>query len=241
MFEVVNNTNDNPGTDGLAYLSSQLGYGELLATRQSMNRQTGATAATFRGLYDAYSASDVRRQFIALGNRNSIGGEVNVPLAMKYVNISTFQENLKIIRFAEMYLSRAEALGRLALQNGDAAALSASVADLTLLRNRRDTATINRPLNVALSGTPPVGSISLPAYLDSVVLERRREFALEGQRLFDLNRTKTNYVKISSAGSATSRLVQYDVAPTSFFNRSILPIPNGELAVNFNLVQNPGY
>jgi hypothetical protein len=241
MFEVVNNTNDNPGTDGLAYLSSQLGYGELLATRQSMNRQTGTTAATFRGLYDAYSASDVRRQFIALGNRNSIGGEVNVPLAMKYVNISTFQENLKIIRFAEMYLSRAEALGRLALQNGDAAALSASVADLTLLRNRRDTATINRPLNVALSGTPPVGSISLPAYLDSVVLERRREFALEGQRLFDLNRTKTNYVKISSAGSATSRLVQYDVAPTSFFNRSILPIPNGELAVNFNLVQNPGY
>lgn len=241
LFEVVNNTNDNPGTDGLAYLSSQQGYGELLATRQSMNRQTGTTAATFRGLYDAYSASDVRRQFIALGNRNSVGGEINVPLALKYVNIVNYQENLKILRLSEMYLSRAEALGRLALQNGDAVALSSSVADLTLLRNRRDTATINRPLNVTLAGVPPTGSISLPAYLDTVILERRRELALEGQRLFDLNRTRTNYVKISTAGSATSRLIEYNMAPTSFFNRSILPIPNGELAVNPNLVQNPGF
>ena len=241
MFEVVNNTNDNPGTDGLAYLSSQQGYGELLATRQSMNRQTGTTASTFRGLYDAYSASDVRRQFIPLGNRNSVGGEINVPLAQKYVNISTYQENLKIIRFAEMYLSRAEANARLALQNADAAALTSSVADLNLLRNRRDTATVSRPLNVALSGTPPAGSISLPAYLDTMMLERRREFALEGQRLFDLNRTRTNYVKISTAGSATSRLIEYNVAPTSFFNRTILPIPNGELAVNPNLLQNPGF
>lgn len=241
LFEVVNNTNDNPGTDGLAYLSSQQGYGELLATRQSMNRQTGTTASTFRGLYDAYSASDVRRQFIPLGNRNSVGGELNVPLAQKYVNISTYQENLKILRFAEMYLSRAEALGRLALQNSDAAALASSVADLNLLRNRRDTATINRPLNVTLTGTPPTGSITLPAYLDSVMLERRREFALEGQRLFDLNRTKTNYVKISSAGSATSRLIDYTVLTSSYYNRSILPIPNGELAVNPNLIQNPGF
>jgi hypothetical protein len=241
MFEVVNNTNDNAGTDGLAYLCSQQGYGEVLATRQSMNRQTGATAATFKGLYEAYSGSDVRRQFIALGNRNSIGGETNVPLALKYVNIVNYQENLKILRFSEMYLSRAEALGRLALQNSDAAALANSVADLTLLRNRRDTATISRPLNVTLSGTPPSGSISLPAYLDSVILERRREFALEGQRLFDLNRTKTNYVKISTAGSATSRLIEYNTSPTSYFNRSILPIPNGELAVNRNLIQNPGF
>ena len=241
MFEVVNNTNDNASTDGLAYLSSQQGYGELLATRQSMNRQTGTTAATFKGLYEAYSSSDVRRQFIALGNRNSIGGEINVPLALKYVNIVNYMENLKILRFSEMYLSRAEALGRLALLNSDAAALANSVSDLTLLRNRRDTATINRPLNVTLTGTPPTGSISLPAYLDSVMLERRREFALEGQRLFDLNRTKTDYVKISTAGSATSRLIQYNVAATSYYNRSILPIPNGELAVNPNLLQNPGF
>lgn len=241
LFEVVNNTNDNASTDSYAYLCSQQGYGELLATRQSMNRQTGTTATTFKGLYEAYSSSDVRRQFIELGNRNSVGGEINVPLALKYVNIVNYMENLKILRFAEMYLSRAEALGRLALQNSDAAALASSVSDLNLLRNRRDTATISRPLNVTLTGIPATGSISLPAYLDTIILERRREFALEGHRLFDLNRTKTDYVKISTAGSGTSRLIQYNVAATSYYNRSILPIPNGEMAVNPNLIQNPGF
>jgi hypothetical protein len=242
IFEVANNTNDNAGTDSYAYLCSQQGYGEILATRQSMNRQTGTTASTFKGLYEAYSATDVRRQFVALGNRNSIGGESGVPLALKYVNIVNFQENLKILRFAEMYLSRAEALGRLALQNNDAAALLSSVSDLNLLRNRRDTATISRPLNVTLASVAPAGSITVPSYLDTVILERRREFALEGQRLFDLNRTRTNYVKISSGGNATSRLIQYNVVPaSSYYNRTILPIPNGEMAVNLQLIQNPGF
>ena len=72
------------------------------------------------------------------------------------------------------------------------------------------------------------------------MLERRREFALEGQRLFDLNRAKINFVKISSAGSATSRLIQY-TSTSSYYNRTILPIPSGEIAVNKNLVQNPGF
>ena len=105
IFEVANNATDNPGTDSYAYLCSQLGYGEVLATRQSMNsRSTGTTLTTFKGLYEAYSATDARRKFVELGNRNSIGGEVNVPLCLKYTNISTYTENTKVFRLAEMYL-----------------------------------------------------------------------------------------------------------------------------------------
>lgn len=242
IFEVANNTNDNPGTDSYAYLSSQQGYGEILGTRQSMNsRSTGATLSTFRGLYEAYSATDARRQFVALGNRNSVGGEVNVPLALKYVNISTYLENTKILRIAEMYLSRAEANARLAAQNADQALLANSLADLQLLRSRRDTATASRPLLVAANNTPPAGQIGINAYLDTIMLERRREFALEGQRLFDLNRTRTNYVKISSGGNATSRLIDYSATTSSFYYRTILPIPIGEVQANSNLVQNPGF
>lgn len=242
IFEVVNNTNDNAGTDSYSYICSQQGYGEMLATRQSMNsRSTGTTLSTFKGLYEAYSGTDIRRQFVALGNRNSMGGEVNVPLALKYVNIVTFMENLKILRFSEMYLSRAEALARLAQQNADAGALASSLIDLNQLRSRRDTATSSRPLSVMIAGVPPTGSISLNAYLDTIVLERRREFALEGQRLFDLNRTKTSFVKISSGGNASSRLIQYTSTTSSYYNRTILPIPNGEMAVNRNLIQNPGF
>jgi hypothetical protein len=242
ILEVANNTNDNPGTDSYAYLCSQQGYGEILGTRQSMNiRSTGTTLSTFRALYEAYSATDARRQFVALGNRNSLGGEVNVPLALKYVNISTFLENTKVLRFAEMYLSRAEALARQAAVSGDQAALNNSVADLNLLRARRDTANATRPLVVSVLSAPPAGQISVSAYLDTIMLERRREFALEGQRLFDLNRTRTNYVKISSGGNATSRLIDYNATTSSFYNRTILPLPVGEVQANTNLVQNPGF
>lgn len=242
IFEVANNTNDNPGTDSYAYLCSQQGYGEILGTRQSMNsRSTGTTLSTFKALYEAYSATDARRQFVALGNRNSLGGEVNVPLALKYTNISTFLENTKVLRFAEMYLSRAEALARQAAVSGDQAALNSSVADLNLLRVRRDTANTSRPLVVSVLSVPPAGQISVSAYLDTIMLERRREFALEGQRLFDLNRTRTNFVKISSAGNATSRLIDYNATSSSFYNRTILPLPVGEVQANTNLVQNPGF
>ena len=242
ILEVANNTNDNPGTDSYAYLCSQQGYGEILGTRQSMNiRSTGTTLSTFRALYEAYSATDARRQFVALGNRNSLGGEVNVPLALKYVNISTFLENTKVLRFAEMYLSRAEALARQAAVSGDQAALNNSVADLNLLRARRDTANATRPLVVSVLSAPPAGQISVSAYLDTIMLERRREFALEGQRLFDLNRTRTNYVKISSGGNAVSRLIDYNATTSSFYNRTILPLPVGEVQANTNLVQNPGF
>jgi len=242
IFEIANNTNDNPGTDGIAYLCSQQGYGELLGTRTSMNsRSTGTTLSTFRALYEAYSATDARRNFVALGNRNSIGGETNVPLCLKYTNIVTFLENIKVLRLSELYLSRGEALARLAVQNNDNNALTASLADINLVRKARDTASATRPFAASLLTTPPVGSIRATAYLDSIIVERRKEFALEGQRLFDLNRTKTNYVKINSAGNSTSRLIDYNATTNSYYNRTILPIPVSQVQNNPNMVQNPGF
>ena len=242
ILEISNNTNDNPGTDSYAYICSQQGYGELLGTRQSMNsRSTGTTLSTFRGLWDAYRPTDVRRQFVELGNRNSIGGETNVPLALKYVNISTFMENIKVFRLAEMYLSRGEALARIAVQNNDATALAGSMADINLIRKSRDTASTTLPFNASLATTPPTGSIRATAYLDSIIVERRKEFALEGQRLFDLNRTQTNYVKINSGGNSASRLVQYTNTTSSYYYRTILPIPVVQVQNNPNMVQNPGF
>ena len=72
-------------------------------------------------------------------------------------------------------------------------------------------------------------------------VERRKEFAFEGQRLFDLNRTQTNFVKISSGGNATSRLIQYSVTTSTFFVRTILPIPVTQVQNNPNMVPNPGF
>jgi len=242
IFEVVNNSNDNPGTDSYAYLSSQQGYGELLGTIASMNsKSTGTTLTTFRGLYDAYTPTDVRRGFVALGNRNSLGGETNVPLCTKYVNISTYQENIKVLRLAEMYLSRGEALARLAIANNDANQLNSSLTDINLIRKLRDTASTTKPYEASLLATPPLGAIRASAYVDSIIVERRKEFALEGQRLFDLNRTQTNYVKINSAGNGLSRLIQYSSPTSTYTVRTILPIPVTQVQNNPNMVQNPGF
>ena len=242
IFEVVNNSNDNPGTDSYAYISSQQGYGELLGTITSMNsRSTGATLTTFRSLYDAYSATDVRRGFVALGNRNALGGETNVPLCLKYVNITTYLENIKVMRIAEMYLSRGEALARLAIANNDIAQLTASLVDINLIRKSRDTSSNTRPYTASLLATPPVGTLRATAYVDSIIVERRKELALEGQRLFDLNRTRTNFVKISSGGNATSRLINYSTSTSTLTQRTILPIPLTQVQNNPNMVQNPGF
>lgn len=242
IFEVVNNSNDNPGTDSYAYLSSQQGYGELLGTITSMNsRSTGTTLSTFRSLYDAYAATDVRRGFVALGNRNALGGETNVPLCLKYVNITTYLENIKVMRIAEMYLSRGEALARLAIANNDVAQLTASLVDINLIRKSRDTSSATRPYTASLLATPPAGTLRATAYVDSIIVERRKELALEGQRLFDLNRTRTNFVKISSGGNATSRLINYSTSTSSFTQRTILPIPLTQVQNNPNMVQNPGF
>jgi hypothetical protein len=242
IFEVVNNSNDNPGTDSYAYISSQQGYGELLGTITSMNsRSTGATLSTFRSLYNAYSATDVRRGFVALGNRNALGGETNVPLCLKYVNITTYLENIKVMRIAEMYLSRGEALARLAITNNDAAQLTASLVDINLIRKSRDTSSNTRPYAASLLATPPVGTLRAAAYVDSIIVERRKELALEGQRLFDLNRTRTNFVKISSGGNATSRLINYSTSTSTLTQRTILPIPLNQVQNNPNMVQNPGF
>jgi len=242
IFEVANNTNDNAGTDSYAYLSSQSGYGELLGTRQTMNsKSTGTTLSTFKGLYDCYSNTDVRRNFLSLGNRNSLGGEVNVPLCTKYINISTNMENIKVLRLSEMYLSRAEAMARLAVKNSDANSLTSSLVDINLIRKSRDTASTTKAFTASILAVPPMGAIKATALLDSIIVERRKEFALEGHRIFDLNRTKTDYVKINAAGNSASRLIQYTATTSSYYYRTILPIPVTQVQNNPKMVQNPGF
>jgi hypothetical protein len=242
ILEIANNTADNPGNSSYAYLCNQSGYGDALATKQTMNsKSTGTTLSTFKGLYDIYTATDVRRRFVELGNRSGIGGEKNVPLCLKYQNIGTYLENIKIFRVSEMYLSRGEANARLALKNNDAVALATSLTDINLIRKSRDVAPTTKPFLASLASVLPTGSITARAFIDSIVVERRKEFALEGQRLFDLNRTKSNFVKIRSAGGTSSVLVDYTSLASSFYIRTILPIPNNAILSNSKLTQNSGY
>jgi len=64
--------------------------------------------------------------------------------------------------------------------------------------------------------------------LAAIVHERRVELALEGKRYFDLVRWGLAEQKLAAKGYKAAR-------------NGLYPIPQGELDVNPNLKQNPGY
>lgn len=86
----------------------------------------------------------------------------------KYRGETTKDNSAYIIRLAEIYLIRAEALGR-----------SAGLADLNTVR-------INRGMTALKPADVPTDD----AFLNAVLDERRAELNFEGHRLFDLARTQ---------------------------------------------------
>ncbi len=104
-----------------------------------------------------------------------------------------------ISRLAEMYLISAEAKGRVA-----------GLARLNELRQKR--------------GVSPVSPATNDAFIDAILLERKRELMAEGFMYYDYVRT----------GKAISVLGITEI-------QLLLPVPGSERRVNPNLTQNTGY
>ena len=96
IFELANTSYNNQGSNSIAYIFNQNGYGEMLAPDT---------------MFKIYDTTDARRGFVTLGRRNSYGGENPCYIINKYSNITNYEENIKLFRLSEMYLIRAEALG----------------------------------------------------------------------------------------------------------------------------------
>jgi starch-binding outer membrane protein, SusD/RagB family len=114
-------------------------------------------------LYNYYEAGDARRDA-------SIGIAGTQRHGIKYNRIATSDDNVRILRLAEMYLIRAEANARL---GADPAAVR---ADLNVVRARAGLAAL------------PTTLTSQQDLLAAILRERRVEFAFEGHRFFDLRR-----------------------------------------------------
>lgn len=176
-------------------------------------------------LYNLYDANDARRGFIRVGSRSSAENPAHI--VNKYENISTYNEHIKVIRLAEVHLNRAEAYAKM----GPAYEAQAQ-ADLNLIRKRAN---------------PNAADLSLTgqALLDEILVERRRELAFEGHRLFDLtrnNRSFTHYLSPNIVDRPNSFLVDYPGRDPNHL-KLILPIPQQEIDNNPGLVgqQNEGY
>jgi hypothetical protein len=88
----------------------------------------------------------------------------------KFFRIETGDDNVPVIRLAEMYLIRAEANWRL---GADPATVR---ADLNVVRTRSGLAALDATVSTSMQ------------LRDAILAERRAEFAYEGHRLFDLRR-----------------------------------------------------
>lgn len=92
MFEVVSDAVNQLGTDELAYMYSQAGYGDLLANPD---------------LYNLYRSTDVRKSLITVGARS--GGENPAYIVTKFKAVANDRDDKKVIRISDIYLIAAEA------------------------------------------------------------------------------------------------------------------------------------
>lgn len=198
IFELNQNASSNLGNTGLDAIFSQAGYGDIQATDD---------------LYNAYTATDLRRTLILNGTR---GGQ-QAYIINKFPNYSnTDKDETKIIRYAEVILTLAEAAAR---TNDQTKALTY----LNQLARLRDP---------SFAGYTSSGA----QLITDILNERRKELAFEGLRFFDF--TRLNLV-INRPKQAFGYVSYPTVSLTDI--RRILPIPQTARDANSNLTQNPGY
>ena len=168
-----------------------------------------------KGFYDSFTATDVRKGLIAPSTRSGQAGTAYY--ITKYPIDVINYDDVKIVRFSEAYLILAEAQYNL----GDIAGANTSLNTLVVNRD---------PSKVYASTGTQV--------LADILTERSKEFAFEGYRFFDL--TRLNYTFLKPQTQDANNVYTYTAVAPGNINR-IFPIPNDEILVNPNMVQNPGY
>lgn len=193
---------------------------------------TGTGGAFFEmseGLFNTFSPDDVRTQVLL--DDDIDGGAIDpVSDAPSTIFIKKYPgrdgifglNDVKMYRVSEQYLIKAEAQARMNDLDGAAATID-------ILRDARYG-----------DDQPTPSYASLEEAIDDILFERRLELAYEGHRYIDIKRTRdiTNQGIIRNSndcGGGTPCELEAD----DF--RFTLPIPQAEVDVNPNIIQNPGY
>ena len=196
IFEISLDGVNNNGTNALAYIYDQNGYGDMLATTD---------------LYNQYTANDVRKSVITVGKKGTVNPAYIVAKYPNTLNASD-KDDIKVIRYAEVVLTLAEAEAR----TGNPVSALARLNEVATAR-----------------GAAPYVSVG-EQLIQDILTERRKELAFEGHRYWDFMRLNLPIVR-TSEHPATAR----EIAVDNF--RRIQPIPQGELDANPNIEPNPGY
>lgn len=199
ILEVGYSLSDDPGTSATSLNNLLVGRREVIPSNQLVAQLTSTESGT-------------RNTTIGFNVQNLRGSD-NGWSVLKYGTASEDNNNIVLIRLAEMYLIRAEARA----QQGRITGTTGAVADLNVLRTR--------------AKAPAIALTAQADVLLAVERERVYELAFEGQRWYDLVRT----------GRAQAVMSAFSPNWNSRFE--LWPIPQREIQQNPGLAgkQNPGY
>jgi hypothetical protein len=187
-----------------------------------------------RNHYECYEEGDLRRdvntRIYTREEYPNMSPNYEFPCYVnKFIDLSPLavrsagsENNYPIIRYSEILLMRAEALN--AINPSDPEAYE----NLNIVRRRA----FGKPQN-EVSDIDIRQGLSKDEFLDVILLERRREFAFEGKRRFDLLRT----------GKLKEAMMKQNPEIASIIEEKhyLLPIPVSEMDANKLLEQNPGW
>jgi starch-binding outer membrane protein, SusD/RagB family len=160
----------------------------------------------------AEEAGDLR--YSTLSDMVTAADNVMRRMTKKFPDALTNADESPLMRIAEMHLNRAEALAELNGVNQE------SIDLVNPIRTRAGLSAWN------------IGQFaSKQALIDAILKERRKELCFEGHRRMDLLRRG---LPLRTTGT-TAALAAFGA------DRTIMPIPQREVDLNINLVQNPGY
>lgn len=201
VFEISADGINNNGTNSLAYFYDQAGYGDAICADD---------------LFNKYTATDVRRGLLVNGVRAS----QNVRIVNKYSNTTNNAEkdDTKIIRYAEVLLTLAEAYARTSDETN-------ALARLNQVAQQRDP---------SFAGYSSTGT----DLVEDIINERRKELAFEGDRFWNLNRLNRDVTRININNNYPSNAPLTLAAGSA---KRIWPIPQNERDANPNISQNTGY
>lgn len=217
--------NGNPTTAGAPYYEISRALFNKLATADTRYRTMVSPVSVIDPNYA--TAPDVRNSDILLINKH--GGTLTGTATWAQTADNGNNNDIKIMRLAEMYMIKAEARTSAGDLPGAATAVKA------LLDKRYNVA---QPLPVYADAT---------AAWKGILDERRKEFAFEGYRFIDLKRlgTLANSGIDRHPADYQSTTANYpggnpsNLPLTSY--KWALPIPASETNVNNAIQQNPGY
>jgi tetratricopeptide (TPR) repeat protein len=206
LFEVTSDANNSvaDGTLSAIYVSKPNGgsYGDIL---------------TMKAMYDSYTSTDTRKNVISPQTRS---GQIGTAYyCYKYPpSDGTNYDDVKIIRFSEMYLIAAETY-----------------------YNLNDATNANKYLNLFVQKRDPnvVYASTGAQILEDILTERGKEFLFEGYRFWDMYRLKRSFVKPLAQDGTNAITQTISVTPATL--NMVFPIPQDEILVNPNITQNAGY